>query len=270
MLSSLRTNLASRTILSAAKISFSYEVKPDNASSIDWTINDLNLTVREGEIVCILGASGCGKTTFLNVIAGLLVPQKGSIEIASAEQHGRAIGYIFQQDALLPWRTVRDNLALAEELRGKAFKRGSKERLNSYMDTFNLKEQVLDQFPAQLSGGMRQRVAIIQSLMFDPQLILLDEPFSALDFYTKLRLESEFCRLVKEQGKAAILVTHDLDEAVAMADRVLIMDLNGNLKCEFSIELGQVERSPETARGTQKFAEYYSSIWAELKSVIAN
>jgi len=266
----LRSKLENKTILSASKISFTYDPQPEDKSDAEWTFRDLSLQVREAEIVCIVGASGCGKTTLLNVIAGLLKPQSGSIDIASAENHGRAIGYIFQQDALLPWRTVRANLALAEELRGGVFRRGSKERLVRYMDTFNLKEQILDQFPAQLSGGMRQRVSIIQSLMFDPQLLLLDEPFSALDFYTKLRLESEFCRLVKEQKKGAILVTHDLDEAVAMANRVYIMDLNGNLSHEFEIDLQQNDGSVEAARGTPQFAQYYSAIWSELKSVIAN
>lgn len=260
--------LTSKAILSVSKISFSYG--DTTAERAAWTLRDLSLQICEREIVCILGASGCGKTTLLNIIAGLLHPQSGSIGMDSAENHGRAIGYIFQEDALLPWRTVRSNLALAEELRGGVFKRGSEERLRRYMDTFNLKEQILDQFPSQLSGGMRQRVAIIQSLMFDPHLLLLDEPFSALDFYTKLRLESEFCNLVKEQGKAAILVTHDLDEAIAMADRVLIMDLSGQLSNEFVIDLGQAERSPELARGTPKFAEYYRTIWSELKSVIAS
>jgi NitT/TauT family transport system ATP-binding protein len=262
--------LDSKTILSVSKINFSYDPNFEDKSKAVWTFQDLSLEVQEREIVCIVGASGCGKTTLLNVIAGLLAPQSGEIRVAQTEDHGRAIGYIFQQDALLPWRTVRANLALAEELRGGIFKRGSKEQLARYMNTFNLKEQILEQFPAQLSGGMRQRVSIIQSLMFDPQLLLLDEPFSSLDFYTKLRLESEFSRLVKEQDKAAILVTHDLDEAVAMADRVLIMDLNGRLSHAFDIELGHDDRSPETVRGTPKFAEYYSAIWSELKSVIAN
>jgi len=265
----LKTRLESKRVLSVSKIRFAYDAKSEQDST-DWTIHDLSMDVYEAEIVCILGASGCGKTTLLNIIAGLLVPQSGKIEIASLENHDRAIGYIFQQDALLPWRTVKANLALAEELRGGIFKRGSKDRLLGYMSTFNLKEQILDQFPAQLSGGMRQRVAIIQSLMFDPLLLLLDEPFSALDFYTKLRLESEFRRLVKEQGKAAILVTHDLDEAVAMADRIFIMNLDGQLRHEFVIDLGEEDHTPESARGTSKFAEYYSTIWSELKSVIAN
>jgi NitT/TauT family transport system ATP-binding protein len=191
------------------------------------------------------------------------------MDLLSVDGMRSPIGYIFQQDALLPWRSVKANLSLVEDLKGSSAKDRVRESLPRYMKTFHLKEEILDQFPAQLSGGMRQRVAIIQALLFDPSLLLLDEPFSALDFYTKLKLESEFCRLVKEQGKAAILVTHDIDEAIAMADRVLIMNQNGQLSNEFVIDFGEQDQTPETVRGTSQFAQYYSRIWSELKSVIA-
>jgi NitT/TauT family transport system ATP-binding protein len=117
---------------------------------------------------------------------------------------------------------------------------------------------------------MRQRVSIVQALMFNPELFLLDEPFSALDFYTKLKLETEFVALVKEKRKAAVLVTHDLEEAVAMADRVLIMGKDGGFIREFQIQPEEGARSPDAARGTAKFAQYYQNIWSELKMVIAN
>lgn len=230
------------------------------------TVSDLSLTVSPGEILCILGASGCGKTTLLNLIAGLLKPTKGKIDIHHASAAAQKIGYIFQNDALFPWRTVESNLLLAAEM-NQTSKAAAKGRITEYLKTFHLSESILRKYPAQLSGGMRQRTSIIQTLMFDPNLLLLDEPFSALDYYTKLSLESEFYQLVKEQNKAALLVTHDIEEAVAMGDRIFIMS-DGKLLKEFAIKIGGIDRLPENARGLPEFAEHYRAIWSELKSVI--
>jgi NitT/TauT family transport system ATP-binding protein len=237
-------------------------------ASGSWTIKNLGLNVQEGEIVCILGASGCGKSTLLNLIAGLLQPNEGKIEITADGENQRRIGYIFQQDALLPWRTVEANVMLASELCPDISKQLARQLVDQYLKTFNLSEKILKQRPSELSGGMRQRVSIIQSLMFNPTLLLLDEPFSALDFFTKLKLEEEFYQLVKEKRKAAVMVTHDIDESVAMADRVLLMNQEGTFTKEISIELGGGKRSPETARGDARFSEFYRAIWAELKAVI--
>ncbi|MBS1997394.1 MAG: ABC transporter ATP-binding protein [Cyanobacteria bacterium SZAS LIN-2] len=254
-----------KTVLDIAGLAYAY-----GAATGDTVIRDLQLSVKEGEIVCILGASGCGKTTLLNLIAGLLQPRSGKIDVADASHasHGR-IGYIFQQDALLPWRTVEANVMMAAELMPGVARDEARKLVLQYLQTFNLNESILKLHPASLSGGMRQRVSIIQSLMFNPKLFLLDEPFSALDFFTKLKLESEFYQLVKEKNKAAIMVTHDIEESVAMADRVLLMSQNGTFTKEFVIDLGDGPRSPESARGTARFAEYYRDIWAELKAVIA-
>lgn len=138
-----------------------------------------------------------------------------------------------------------------------------------YLNAFHLSSEHLDLFPAQLSGGMRQRVSIIQSLLFDPQILLLDEPFSALDFFTKLRLETEFQHMVKTENKAAIMVTHDIEEAIAMADRVMLMNHGGVICHEYAIDFGPGGRlSPEEARGLPQFAEHYSIIWSDLKAVM--
>src|SRR5205814_10390659 len=155
------------------------------------------------------------------------------------------------------------------DLNKKLDRNSAKESMQQYLSMFHLNPQILSKYSAHLSGGMRQRVSIIQSLMFDPELLLLDEPFSALDFYTKLKLETEFCQLIKTQNKAAILVTHDIEESIAMGDRVLIMNKNGELSHEFAVDVGQAVRSPEAARGTAQFAELYRSIWSELKAVIS-
>jgi NitT/TauT family transport system ATP-binding protein len=225
-------------------------------------LNQVSLTVRKGEIVCILGASGCGKTTLLNLIAGLLTATKGVIELNSQKPTKR-LGYIFQSDALFPWRTVKDNLLLAADIDRSLDKNALEQSMLQYLSIFHLNEQILTKYPIQLSGGMRQRVSIIQSLMFDPELLLLDEPFSALDYYTKLKLESEFSQFVKERGTAAILVTHDIEEAVAIGSRALIMNA-GKLQKEFLIR----SEAAVMERGSSDFAEKYREIWSELKSVV--
>lgn len=257
---------SNESLLSIEELTFAFVESGSSSSITKPTVSDLSLTVSPAEIVCILGASGCGKTTLLNLIAGLLIPAKGKIDIASASQAGQKIGYIFQNDALFPWRTVERNLMLASEM-NKTPKASARGRISEYLKTFHLNESILNQFPSQLSGGMRQRASIIQTLMFDPDLLLLDEPFSALDYYTKLSLESEFYQLVKEKRKAALLVTHDIEEAVAMGDRVFIMS-EGKLIKHFPINIGGEKRIPENTRGMPEFAEHYRVIWNELKSVI--
>jgi NitT/TauT family transport system ATP-binding protein len=264
-------NQNAKTVLTVSGLSYRYDAQAAgvvSAASRAWTIQDLALTVQEGEIVCILGASGCGKSTLLNLIAGLLQPSAGSIDISADGENHRRIGYIFQQDALLPWRTVEANLMLAADLCPDITRQSARPLVDQYLRTFNLSENILRQRPSQLSGGMRQRVSIIQSLMFNPTLLLLDEPFSALDFFTKLKLEGEFYQLIKEKRKAAIMVTHDIDESVAMADRILLMNQGGTFTREFVIQLDEENRSPETARGNAKFSEFYREIWSELKAVI--
>jgi len=257
---------ASPRVLSINDLSFVYGTGVGASSNENWAIKDLSLSINEGEIVSILGASGCGKSTLLNLIARLLVPSSGKIQLTH-HSGTQKIGYIFQDDALFPWRTVEGNLMLAPTLSRDVSKESAEQRISQYLKTFHLDEDIRHKYPSELSGGMRQRVSIIQSLMFNPQLLLLDEPFSALDFYTKLRLESEFHELVKDQKKAAILVTHDIEEAVAISDRVFLMKKGGQLLHEFQINFG-AERSPENVRGTQLFAEIYKEIWSKLQEVI--
>jgi NitT/TauT family transport system ATP-binding protein len=260
------------SVLAVSDLSFSY------AAQEQPVIQNLSLTVQRTEIVSILGASGCGKTTLLNLIAGLLGPYQGEIKFSGSSllqtkerDKTSAIGYIFQQDALLPWRTVEGNISLAKDLGKMIDVSALGTRTSQYLHKFHLSDDVLCKYPSQLSGGMRQRVSIIQALMFEPRLLLLDEPFSALDFYTKISLETEFCELVKSERRSAILVTHDIDEAIAMSDRVIIMDKGGQFRCEYEIALSEngKARAPETVRGTAEFAKLYKLIWSELKTVIA-
>lgn len=248
-------------VLQVNDLAFSYD------GALRATIQAFSLAVQPGEIVSIIGPSGCGKTTVLNLIAGLLHPSGGTITVGASQTKLNQVGYILQQDALLPWRTVRKNLALAAEFR-RITKHESESRMHSFLEAFHLKRDVLEQFPNQLSGGMRQRVSIIQMLMFDPLLLLLDEPFSALDFFTKLRLEQEFHALIKAQSKGAVLITHDIEEAIAVSDRVLLMDKNGVVTEEVMIFLGP-DRKPNIARGNEAFAAYYQRIWSALEANIS-
>jgi NitT/TauT family transport system ATP-binding protein len=270
MIQSNETNknfIESQNVLNISNLFFTYK----SNEIPNKVIQNLSLSIKAGEIVTILGASGCGKSTLLNLIAGLLVPVQGSIQFNYNQiqiQSKQQIAYIFQDDALLPWRTVESNLLLAYELNQELKKEESKEKILDYLNLFHLVKNVLKLFPTQLSGGMRQRISIIQALMFNPQIILLDEPFSALDFFTKLRLESELYQFIKTKNKSAILITHDIDEAIAISDRVMLMASGGAITNEFAIDFGNAVRSPEEVRGTAKFADYYHRIWSQLRKVI--
>ncbi len=263
-------SLQKQTVLSISKLHFSY----GSRESENLVMQNLSLKVSAGEIISVLGASGCGKSTLLNLVAGLLSPKSGTIEFAARQtlsdikERRQPIGYIFQDDALFPWRTVNSNLMLVADITKKISKKSAQELIARYLKAFHLDEQILPQYPSQLSGGMRQRISIIQTLMFDPDLLLLDEPFSSLDFFTKLSLERELYQLIKEQNKAAILITHDIDEAIAISDRILIMTKGGDITEEFSIDFGKGERSPEDVRGTPEFAHYYHLVWSRLRNVI--
>ncbi len=273
MIQSMAQEIQNEPVLSINNLSFAYSPQDSRV------IEDISIEIKRTEIISVLGASGCGKTTLLNLISGLLRPYEGQIKIRcgrmtaglSQPKEQTSIGYIFQRDPLLPWRTVKGNILLAKDLNKVSDERELQTRVSEYLKKFQLSEDILAKYPSQLSGGMRQRVSIIQALMFDPELLLLDEPFSALDFYTKISLEKEFWELIKSEKRSAILVTHDIDEAIAMSDRVLIMDNSGRINIEFKVDLTENggQRSPETVRGTPAFANLYKKIWTELRTVIA-
>ncbi len=250
-------------VLSITDLHFNYGATESGGARA--VLANVSLELGPGEIVCLLGPSGCGKTTLLNLVAGLLSPSSGEIRFGQGKSGSARIGYIFQSDALFPWRTVRANLMLARDLQKGT---SDDEKLHEYLKTFHLDSTVLDAYPNQLSGGMRQRVSIIQALMFEPEILLLDEPFSALDFYTKLRLEEEFHTLAKKHNKSTLMVTHDIDESIAMADRIVIMSPEGTISNQLAIDFGEVQVTPEEARGTAKFSHYYNAIWSELRTSI--
>ncbi len=225
---------------------------------------DISFQLHEGEILAIVGPSGCGKSTLFNVIAGLLRPTSGSVRVDGATVDGARgqVGYMLQKDLLLPWRTVLENVMLGLEVRGIEHGAG-RERALSLIRRYGLAD-FQHARPRSLSGGMRQRVAFMRTLALDPKAILLDEPFSALDFQTRLVLQSDMKRIIREQNKAAILVTHDIGEAIAMADRVLVLSQRpGTIKSMHKIRLDDIA-DPGALRRSPQFNAHFDTIWHEL------
>ena len=229
-------------------------------------IKDISMKIKKGSIITLVGPSGCGKSTLLSLICGLLVPSGGSISFMGHPLQSKDIlnmGYMLQKDHLLEWRSVYRNVLLGLEIRGEL----TKEKL-SYVDEL-LKLYELDKFrnsrPSQLSGGMRQRAALIRTLALKPDLLLLDEPFSALDYQTRLNVSDDIGKILKKQKKPAILVTHDISEAISMADRVLILSRRpASVVKIVPIDLDMEERTPLASRNAPAFKSYFTLIWKEL------
>ena len=221
-------------------------------------LDNINIDVKEGEIVCIVGPSGCGKSTILNVISGLVKPNKGEVIV-----NGKC-GYMFQKDNLFEWRTVYKNVLLGLELTGCSNEVNKKRALN-LLEKYGLLE-FKDYYPSQLSGGQRQRVALIRTLLLDPDILLLDESFSALDFQTRLLVNEDVYKIIKEEKKTAIIVTHDISEAISMGDRVLVLSSRpAKVKKGYDIRLStNGSRTPLKSRDALEFKEYFQLIWKEM------
>lgn len=232
-------------------------------------IGDLSLTLQEGEIVSIVGPSGCGKTTLLNTLCGLLTPDSGRIRWHGREVSGQPqnVGYMLQKDLLLPWRTALGNAMLGLEIRGVAPSE-AQDRSHAMLDQLGL-HGFADHYPSTLSGGMRQRVALARTLVHEPDVLLLDEPFAALDFQSKLLIESDTAALVRQSKRSLLLITHDIEEAVSLADRVIVLSKRPTrVKAVYDIDLG-VERTDMIGlRQSQQFSQYVRRIWADLDVVL--
>jgi NitT/TauT family transport system ATP-binding protein len=232
-------------------------------------IGDLSLTLREGEIISIVGPSGCGKTTLLNTLCGLLAPDSGYIRWHGREVSGQPqnVGYMLQKDLLLPWRTALGNTMLGLEIRGVA-PAEAEDRSRGMLDQLGL-HGFADHYPSTLSGGMRQRVALARTLVNEPDVLLLDEPFAALDFQSKLLIENDTAGLVRQGKRSLMLITHDIEEAVSLADRVIVLSKRPTrVKAVYDIELGTERMDMMAVRDSRDFSHYVRRIWADLDVVL--
>lgn len=230
-------------------------------------IDRLSVTIMPGEFVSLVGPSGCGKTTILSIIAGLLEPTHGSVRVYGDAVAGSSprVGYMLQSDYLYPWRTIMENASLGLELT-KQWNRESEERVRDLLNGMGLGGTEAS-YPHQLSGGMRQRVALVRTLATSPELLLLDEPFSALDYQTKLQLEDLVVDTLKARRKTAVLVTHDLSEAIAVSDRVIVLNRDpGTVRKAFAIPDTIRETQPFYAREQAGFNDMFHELWKELEA----
>ena len=229
-------------------------------------LENINLKIKKQEFISIVGPSGCGKTTILSLIAGLIKATSGTVEVENLppSPQNDLCGYMFQRDNLLPWRNVEKNIYYGLEIKHKATAE-RKQFAISLAEKYGLKD-CLKKYPSELSGGMRQRVALIRTLALKPELLLLDEPFSALDYQTRLELCDHIFEIIKKEKKTAILVTHDLQEAISMSDRIVVLSARpGKIKAihepKFDAKLTPFER-----RKTETAKKLFDVIWQEIQN----
>lgn len=226
---------------------------------------DVSFHVNDGEFLGIVGPSGCGKSTLLSLIAGLLTPSSGSIYINGKDikSSGKNIGYMLQKDHLLDWRNTLKNVTLGMEIQHKLTD-NSYAQINDLLNTYGL-VTFKNSYPHELSGGMRQRAALIRTLLLEPDILLLDEPFSSLDYQTRLEVADDIWDIIRKENKTAILITHDISEAISMSDRVIVLsDRPGTIKRIVDINLSISDRTPFVARSAPEFKDYFNLIWKEL------
>ena len=228
-------------------------------------LKNVNFRVKKGEFVSIIGPSGCGKSTLLSIIAGLEEKTTGEIYIEGEKVNGISskIGYMLQRDCLLEWRNILSNTMFGLEVKGKK-DNVDKEYVLELLKKYNLYE-FKDKYPSELSGGMRQRVALIRTLAVKPKILLLDEAFSALDYQTRIMVTNDIYYILRKEKITAIIVTHDISEAISMSDRVLVLGKRpGTIKDIHKINFGIENRTPINCRESPKFSQYFNTLWKEL------
>ncbi len=229
-------------------------------------LSHISFDVKDGEFLAIVGPSGCGKSTLLSLICGLIKPAEGSILIDGipSQESKTAMGYMLQRDHLFEWRTIFSNTALGLEI-GKRLDASAKAELHEMLDAYGLGnfKQVK---PSQLSGGMRQRAALIRTLALKPDILLLDEPFSALDYQTRLEVCDDISTIIRTQKKTAVLITHDLSEAISVADRILVLTKRpAQVKSILTLSFDPEFSRPLARRNAPEFSTYFNQLWKELK-----
>ncbi len=242
-------------IVKLENISLKYQ-SPDAETE---AIKDISFNVNQGEFISIVGPSGCGKSTLLSIISGLLTPSDGKV----ITDHSLKTGYMLQKDHLFEWRNIIDNVLLGLEIKN-ILTEENVAYAHELLERYGLGD-FKNHRPSELSGGMRQRAALIRTLAIKPEILLLDEPFSALDYQTHLFVSDEIGTIIKQENKTAILVTHDISEAVSLSDRVIVLSNRpATVKAEHKIELSIDNRTPMRSREAPEFRDYFNLIWKEL------
>lgn len=242
-------------ILTIKKLSKIYHT---NKSEIP-AIKDLNLNIKEGEFVAIVGPSGCGKTTLLSILCSLEEKSQGEIIYTQGKQK---MGYMLQNDTLFPWLNILDNTLLGLKIE-KNITKENIQKVTKLLETYGLKD-FIKKYPNNLSGGMRQRVALIRTLATNPDILLLDEPFSALDYQTRLAVSDDVWKIIKKEKKTTIMITHDIAEAISMADRIIVLtNRPSKVKSIYTIEMKN-KQNPINNRKQKEFQYYYDKIWKDI------
>ena len=250
-----------KPILELKNINYSYHTPEGETPAL----SDISFSLAPGGFTAVVGPSGCGKSTLLSLIAGLMIPESGDIRLNGKPltENASNIGYMLQHDHLFEWRTVYRNILLGAEI-NRSLDAGTKKKTDALLEQYGLKPFARAK-PSQLSGGMRQRAALIRTLLLDPELLLLDEPFSALDYQTRLTVSDDIGQIIRRSGKTALLVTHDLSEAVSLADRVIVLSKRpATVLCIVPVSFDLENDTPLNRRNAPEFKTYFNQIWKEL------
>ena len=250
-----------KPILELKNINYSYHTPEGETPAL----SDISFSLAPGGFTAVVGPSGCGKSTLLSLIAGLMIPESGDIRLNGKPltENASNIGYMLQHDHLFEWRTVYRNILLGAEI-NRSLDAGTKKKADALLEQYGLKPFARAK-PSQLSGGMRQRAALIRTLLLDPELLLLDEPFSALDYQTRLTVSDDIGQIIRRSGKTALLVTHDLSEAVSLADRVIVLSKRpATVLCIVPVSFNLENDTPLNRRNAPEFKTYFNQIWKEL------
>ena len=245
-------------ILKVKNLKKTYHTKNEETLAII----DVNFELEEGDFIAIVGPSGCGKSTILNILCGLDKSYKGDVEVLD----NKSIGYMLQNDALFNFRTILNNCLLGLEIQSK-LSLENKEYVIKLLETYGLKE-FISSYPTSLSGGMKQRVALIRTLATKPDIILLDEPFSALDYQTRLAVSDDVYKIIKKEKKSVIMVTHDIAEAISLANKVIVLTNRPcTIKNIYDINLSN-RSTPIENRKAKEFSYYYDMIWKDIDTYV--
>lgn len=244
--------MTKNNILEINGLSKTFDSKKEKVNVLD----DINFNIKDGEIVCIVGTSGCGKSTLLNIIGGLDNNYDGNVIYNFDKEK---VGYMLQDSALFPWLNIYDNATLACNIK----KINNDKYINYLLNRYGLSD-FKNKYPDKISGGMKQRVALIRTISYKPKLLLLDEPFAALDYQTRIAISNDIYNLIKENKISTILITHDISEAISMADRIIVMSKRpAHIKSVYDIKLNH-KGNPSENRSDEKFSYYYELIRKDL------